>query len=267
VLKRFTRLSGDKSNDTGWLSDLLLGLAAWPDRSAAGLARGLMGSEHPEIAADASRAYIRMLSTPGGDDDTANWKFVLEKVARGDALNIFETIADHPTAATLNFLKTESSAGWERTFQQAQKSVEDAAAAAIQVASGKIIPAQMAKPRGEPEAAVYVEDGSYWSWSSPAGWFIWVLNFPKAGTYKIEVLSAAETGGGSDLIVSIGKQQLTGKTVQTASKTAFEPANLSGGGTFQIKPENTGVQVLALMAGPVTKPKIMNLNGIRLTVK
>jgi hypothetical protein len=267
VLSRFSRLTKDKGNDTGLLSDLVMGLARWPDRSASGLTRDLMGSEHPEIAAEASRAYIRMLSIPGGGDDTGNWKFVLEKAERGDALSIFETMADRPTAQTLNFLKSASSSGWERTFQQAQKSAEDAAAAAIPVASGKIIPAQAAKPRGEPEAATYVEDGSYWDWKSPSGWFIWILNFSKPGNYKVEVLAAAEAGGGSDLIVSIGKQQLTGKSVATKTKTAFEPANLSGGGMIQIKPEDTGIQVLGLMAGPVTKPKILNLNGIRLTAK
>ena len=139
---------------------------------------------------------------PGGGDETANWKFVLEKAARGDALNIFESMADYPTATTLNFLKAATFPGWERTFQQVQKSVEEAAASALPVDSGKIIPAQLGKPRGEPEGAVFVEDGSYWVWTSPSSWFIWIVNLPKPGTYHLEVFGAAEAGGDSQIVAT-----------------------------------------------------------------
>ena len=53
----------------------------------------------------------------------------------------------------------------------------------------------------------------------------------------------------------------------TESKTTFGPIKLNGAGTFQIKPGQTGVQVLSLMGGAVTKPKIMNVSAIRLTIK
>ena len=267
AVKTFTRLVGDKANDEGFLVDLVMGLSLWPDRGAAGLARQLMSNENLDVASDSSRAYIRMLSIPGEGDDTGNWKFVLEKASRGDALNIFEAMADQPTTSTLNFLKAASFPGWERTFQQAQKSVEEAAAAAIPVVSGKVIGAQLAKPRGEPEGATYVEDGSYWMWTSPSSWFIWVLNFPKPGTYKVEVIGAAELGGDSQFTLTLAGQKITGKSVSTETKTAFVPVKIDGAGTVQLKPEQVGIQVLALRGGSITKPKIMNLSGVRLTAK
>jgi hypothetical protein len=42
---------------------------------------------------------------------------------------------------------------------------------------------------------------------------------------------------------------------------------MEGDGTFQIKDNQVGIQVLGLQAGDVTKPRIMNFNGIKLTAK
>jgi len=55
--------------------------------------------------------------------------------------------------------------------------------------------------------------------------------------------------------------------VTTDSKTTFVPAVFPGGDTFQIKDNQVGVQVLGLQAGAVTKPRLMNFSGIKLTVK
>jgi hypothetical protein len=266
-LKRIGQLVDDKADDVAFLSDLLIGLALWPDRSAGPLLQQMMTNPDTEIASNASRAYIRLLSMPGGGDDAGNWKYVLEKAPRGDALNVFDSMADNPTAPTLTFLTTANIAGWERTFQQAQKSVEEAAGAALPVQSGKLIPATLAKPRGAQEGSAFVEEGAYWTWSNPSAWFIWILKLPKAGAYKLEVLCSAENGGESEFLVTLAGLTVKGSTVKTDSKTAFVPAVLEGDGTFQIKDNQTGVQVLALQAGAVTKPRIMNFSGIKLTVK
>lgn len=267
TLERLSRLATDKADDFSFISDLLLALSVWPDRSPAGLLRGLIESSDASIASSASLAYIRLLGMPGGGDDSANWKFVLEKAPRGDALNVFESMADNPTATTIGFLKNTQLPGWERTFLQAQKSVEESAAAAVPIQIGKPISASLAKPRGDTEGAAFVNQGAYWAWSSPASWFIWVLNFPKAGSYKLDIMCSAENGGESEFIATIAGQQLTGKSVGTASKTTFASAQLSGGGVFQIKDNQVGVQVLGLQAGSVTKPKIMNFNGIKISNK
>ncbi len=267
ALERIGRSMEDKAGDYSFQSDAMLALALWPDRSAGNLLRQLMNSDNASIASEASRAYIRLLSMPGGGDDSANWKFVLEKAARGDALTVFESMADNPTATTLAFLTKGDLPGWERTFQQAQKTVEDAAASAHPVQSGKMISASLAKPRGAPEGASFVEEGAYWSWTTPSAWFIWVLNFSKAGTYKLEIMCSAEHGGDSEFIASMAGQTRKGTTVTTSSKTAFAPAKMEGDGTFQIKDNQVGIQVLGLQAGDVTKPRIMNFNGIKLTAK
>jgi serine/threonine protein kinase len=266
-LERIGRLVSDKAEDHPFLSDLLLCLAVWPDRSAGPLLQQMMTNADAVIASEASRAYIRLLSMPAGGDDSTNWKYVLEKAPRGDALNVFESMADNPTSFTLAFLTSANLPGWERTFQQAQKSVEESAAAALPVQSGKLIPAAQAKPRGAQEGANFVQEGAYWTWTTPSTWFIWVLKLPKAGTYKLEVLCSAEQGGESEFIASLAGQTLKGTSVTTDSKTTFVPAVFPGGDTFQIKDNQVGVQVLGLQAGAVTKPRLMNFSGIKLTIK
>jgi len=266
VLEHLSQGAKAKATDEAWLADLVTGLSGWPDRTASPLLRELMTSDHSSIASEASRAYIRLLSMPGGGDDSANWKFVLEKAARADALSVFDSMADNPSASTIAFL-TAGSSVWERAFQQTKKSVEEAAAAAIPVQSGKTISAKLAKPKGEPDDSTYVEEGSYWAWMTPNTWFIWVLNFSKPGTYKLEVMSSAENGGGSDFIATLAGQKLTCQSVGTPSKTAFTPAKINGNGTFEIKADKVGVHVLGLQGGAVTKPKIANITGVRLTLK
>jgi len=267
ALQHLTKAAKAKASDEAWLADLVTGLGGWPDRTAGPLLRELMGSDHSSIASDASRAYIRLLSMPGGGDDSANWKFVLEKAARGDALNIFESMADNPTASTQAFLTAASFPGWERTFQQAQKSVEEAAATAIPVQSGKLIAAKLAKPRGEPDSSIYVEEGSYWAWMTPTTWFVWIVNISKPGTYNLEVLSSSENGGGSEFIATLSGQKINCQSPATDSKTAFAAAKINGAGTFEIKADKIGIQVLALQGGAITKPKIANISGVRLTLK
>jgi hypothetical protein len=265
ALSRLTRIINEKSSDASYLTDAILALNHWPDRTAGPVLRRLVEDPQPAVATAASRAYVRLLSLPGTEsDDPANWKFVLEKAPRADAMKVFSVMLDRPEAASVTFLKAPLP-GWEPMFQQALKGAETAAKNAIPVVSGELLPVNRGRLRGEPDNSAYYEDIGAMIWVSPRSWIQWTLHISEPGTYRVEVLASAEFGGGSQFSVLVAGQRLGGETVGTKDKATFVPAKLAAPGSFRISPEQAGVHVLVLQGGAVTKEKIMNVKGIKLT--
>jgi len=267
ALARLTRIISEKSGDVSYLTDAVLALNQWPDRSAGPLLRKLMEDEKPAVATASSRAYVRLLSLPGGDaQDPENWQFVLEKAPKADAMRIFPAIMERSDAASVSFLKAPLP-GWEPAFQQALKNLEASAKNAIPVVSGRLIPVNRGRLRGEPDTSAYSGQNGPVIWVSPRSWISWTLRLSQPGTYRVEVEASAEFGGGSQFAVVVAGQRIIGEVVGTKDKSTFVPAKLQPPGSFRITPEEVGVQVLSLQGGAVTKAKIMNVKGIKLTLE
>ena len=95
-------------------------------------------------------------------------------------------------------------------------------------------------------------------WTDAGDWVSWAADVAKPGTFAVEITyAAAEGSGGSEYVVAVGDQQVTGKIAVTGSWTAFKAETL---GTVKI--EKAGRVVVSVT--PQTKPglAVMNLQSI-----
>ena len=95
-------------------------------------------------------------------------------------------------------------------------------------------------------------------WTNAGDWVSWSADVAKPGTFAVEITYAAATGsGGSEYVVAVGDQQVTGKIAATGSWTAFKAETLG-----KVKIEKVGKTVVSVT--PKTKPgmAVMNLQSI-----
>jgi len=129
-----------------------------------------------------------------------------------------------------------------------------------QVAEGSIVLAAR-------DATVHGEKAKYESgggkdnigfWTNANDWVSWTADVTKPGTFTVEMTyAAAEGSGGSEYVVAVGDQQVTGKVAATGSWSAFKAETLG-----KVKIEKAGKTVVSVT--PKSKPgtAVMNLKSV-----
>jgi len=97
-------------------------------------------------------------------------------------------------------------------------------------------------------------------WTNPQDWVSWNVKVTRPGTFTVEITYASEPGSaGSEYAVTVGDEQVAGKTANTGSWTEFKTETL---GTLKIPAAGT----VSVAVKPKTKPGVgvMNLKAIAL---
>jgi alpha-L-fucosidase len=96
-------------------------------------------------------------------------------------------------------------------------------------------------------------------WDKGSEWVSWKVRFPKAGVFAVSA-SCASTTGGSEFIVEVAGQQVSGKATQTAAWDQFQDVSL---GRIEIK--QAGEQIIAVRPKDPAAWRAMNLRHVKLT--
>ena len=98
-------------------------------------------------------------------------------------------------------------------------------------------------------------------WDNGKDWVSWKVQFAKAGTFKVSAAIAATTGG-TEFVVEVAGQKLTGKSPATGAWDKFENVDL---GTVEIK--QAGDQTVSLRPKDPAAWKPINLRSVTLQEK
>jgi general secretion pathway protein G len=93
-------------------------------------------------------------------------------------------------------------------------------------------------------------------WTNAQDWVSWDFTLDKAGKFEVEITYASASSAGAEYTLSIGKQELAGKTKDTGDWAKFEAEKL---GTVDLE---AGKQTLSVK--PKSKPGVgvMNLKSV-----
>jgi alpha-L-fucosidase len=139
-----------------------------------------------------------------------------------------------------------------RTTGQPGQTVAPAADGSV-----KLLPAQ-AQTQGRVRAEVRGDQPNLGFWDNPQDWAAWKVKFPQAGTYEVSVLIAAAKGG-SEFVVEVAAQQITGKVPKTEGWDKYQTVSL---GKVEIKAP--GEMVVKVHSKDAATWKAINLAWVTL---
>jgi len=97
-------------------------------------------------------------------------------------------------------------------------------------------------------------------WLDQSDWVSWALQLQRPGRFAVELTLACEKGsGGSEFVVAVGGQKLTGKVEPTGSWTTFATLKL---GTIDLA--KAGKHTLTVKATKKPRMAVMNLRAVTL---
>jgi len=106
----------------------------------------------------------------------------------------------------------------------------------------------------------YENIGNIGFWTDASDWVSWTAKTAAAGSYRVELAYACDNGsGGSEFVVALGDQKLTGKVQETGGWGNFVTVDL---GTLKLA---AGANDIAVKPTSKPGPAVMNLRSLVLT--
>lgn len=245
--------------------DAMQALVNWPDLSILPLAEKVVReTQDPALRIAAERAYVRLTGLPAAvtiEERVEMWKKAFGELSSPKEFgHLFENTMLFPGALTSAAL-----AEWgkdDKYGSQAKKmkqTVDRLGAGALGVAPGDTVPGDRARLRGTREALLDRQRKSIAKWSSAETWFTWDLKFDEAGDYRIEVEQATLEDEPTDFVIYFGGKAFAGESRR--SESLEKPVVVEMEGTVSLEADK--VYTLALTAGMVVQPGMMDIFGIR----